>query len=81
MNRYLQEQAKDAISRAQHTTRTENVNLEPGTWVIVSASAGHESDVQVDESSPTPGSIQISPRELTRNQGELALSSLENAIR
>ena len=33
MNRYLQEQAKDAISRAQHTTRKENVYLEPGTWV------------------------------------------------
>ena len=32
MNRYLQEQAKDAISRAQHTIRKENVNLEPGTW-------------------------------------------------
>ena len=34
MNRYLQEQAKDAISRAQHTIRKENVNLEPGTWVM-----------------------------------------------
>ena len=34
MNRYLQEQAKDAISRAQHTTREKNVNLEPGTWVM-----------------------------------------------
>ena len=34
MNRYLQEQAKDAISRVQHTTRKENVNLEPGTWVM-----------------------------------------------
>ena len=34
MNRYLQEQAKDAISRAQHTTRKENVNLESGTWVM-----------------------------------------------
>ena len=33
-NRYLQEQAKDAISRAQHTIRKENVNLEPGTWVM-----------------------------------------------
>ena len=30
------------------------------------------------ESSLTPGSIQISPRELTRSQGELARSSLEN---
>ena len=45
----------------------------------VAASAGRESDVQVDESSLTPGSIQISPRELTRSQGELARSSLENA--
>ena len=34
MNRYLQDQAKDAISRAQHTIRKENVNLEPGTWVM-----------------------------------------------
>ena len=34
MNRYLQEQATDAISRAQHTIRKENVNLEPGTWVM-----------------------------------------------
>ena len=34
MNKYLQEQAKDAISRAQHTTRKENVNLESGTWVM-----------------------------------------------
>ena len=35
--------------------------------------------MQVDESSLTLGSIQISPRELTRSQGELARSSLENA--
>ena len=34
MNRYLQEQAKDATSRAQHTIRKENVNLAPGTWVM-----------------------------------------------
>ena len=34
MNRYLQEQAKDAISRAQHTTRKENFDLAPGTWVM-----------------------------------------------
>ena len=34
MNRYLQEQAKDAISRDQHTIRKENFNLEPGTWVM-----------------------------------------------
>ena len=34
LNRYLQEQAKDAISRAQHTVRKENVNLEPGAWVM-----------------------------------------------
>ena len=45
----------------------------------VFAPAGRESDVQVDESSLTHGSIQISPRELTRSQGELARSSLENA--
>ena len=35
--------------------------------------------MQTGESSSTPGSIQISPRELTRSQGELARSSLENA--
>ena len=46
---------------------------------LVSASSGRDSDVQIDESSVTPGSIQISPRELTRSQGELARSSLENA--
>ena len=34
MNRYLQEQARDAISRAQHTTRRENFDLATGTWVI-----------------------------------------------
>ena len=34
MNRYLQEQAKDATSRAQHTIRKGNGNLEPGTWVM-----------------------------------------------
>ena len=45
----------------------------------VSASAGRESDVPIDESSLTSGSIEISPRELTRSQGELARSSLENA--
>ena len=42
----------------------------------VSASSGRESDLQIDESSSTPGSIL---RELTRNQGGLARSSLENA--
>ena len=41
--------------------------------------ACRESDVPVDESSVTPGSMQISPRELTRSQGELVRSSLENA--
>ena len=45
----------------------------------VSESAGRESDVQVDESSVAPGSMQTSPRDLTRNQGELVRSSLENA--
>ena len=33
MNRYLQEQARGAISRAQHTTRRENFDLATGTWV------------------------------------------------
>ena len=35
--------------------------------------------MQIDESSLTLGSIQISPRELTRSLGELARSSVENA--
>ena len=30
----MQEQARDAISRAQHTTRKENFDLAPGTWVM-----------------------------------------------
>ena len=34
-----------------------------------------DSDVPVDESSVVPGSMQISPRELTRSQGELVRSS------
>ena len=34
MIRYLQEQARDAISRAQHTTRKGNFDLAPGTWVM-----------------------------------------------
>ena len=34
INRYLQEQARDAISHAQHTTRRENFYLATGTWVI-----------------------------------------------
>ena len=38
-----------------------------------------ESDVQVDESSVAPGSMQIAPRDLTRSKGELVRSSLENA--
>ena len=35
--------------------------------------------MQIGESSLTPDSFQISPQELTRSQGELARSSLENA--
>ena len=34
MNRCLQEQARDAIRPAQQTTRKENVDPEPGTWVM-----------------------------------------------
>ena len=37
-----------------------------------------DSDVPDDESSEAPGSMQISPRDLTRSQGELVRSSLEN---
>ena len=32
MNRYLQEQLKDAMSRAQHTNRKENFDRARGTW-------------------------------------------------
>ena len=46
---------------------------------IFSASSVREFDVQTGESSLTPDSIQISPRELTRSQGELVRSSLKNA--
>ena len=45
----------------------------------VSESARRESHVPVVESSVAPGSMQTSPRDLTRNQGELVRSSLENA--
>ena len=37
-----------------------------------------DSDVPIDESFVAPGSMQISPRDLTRSQGELVRSSLEN---
>ena len=38
----------------------------------VSATVGRDSEAQVGESSVTPGSTQIYPRDLTRGQGELA---------
>ena len=34
MSRHLQEQVRDAISRAQHTTRKQSIELPPGTWVM-----------------------------------------------
>ena len=34
INTHLQEQARGAISRAQHTTHRENFYLATGTWVI-----------------------------------------------
>ena len=40
-----------------------------------------DTDVPVDGSSVVPGSMQISPRELTRSQGELVRSSLERPLR
>ena len=46
---------------------------------IFSASSVRESDVQTGESSLTPDSMQISPRELTRCQGESVRISLKNA--
>ena len=42
MNRYLQEQARDAISRAQHTTRTEN--FRSGTWNLGDVFSSWQSD-------------------------------------
>ena len=47
--------------------------------IPVSESACRESDVPTDESSVAPGSMQTSPQEFTRSQGELVRSSLENA--
>ena len=46
----------------------------------VSASAVRKSDVLIGEPSLTLGSMQISPRDLTRSQVELARSSLEIQI-
>ena len=37
-----------------------------------------DSDAPIDESAVAPGSMQISPRDLARSQGELVRSSLEN---
>ena len=51
----------------------------PARQDSVSEPACRESDVPFDESSVAPGSMQISARELTRSQGELVRSSLENA--
>ena len=45
----------------------------------VSESACREADVPIDEFSVAPGSMQTSPRELTRSQGELVRSSQESA--
>ena len=44
----------------------------------VSEPVRRDSDVPIDEYSVPPGSMQISPRDLTRSQGELVRSSLEN---
>ena len=46
---------------------------------LVSESVGRGSDVPSDESSAALGSVQTSPREFTRSQGELVPSSSENA--
>ena len=34
MGWYLQEQTRDAISRAEQTTRKETIDVSPGTWVM-----------------------------------------------
>ena len=44
----------------------------------VSEPVRRDSEVPVDESSVAPGSMQIAPCDLTRSQGELVRSSLEN---
>ena len=44
----------------------------------VSGPLRRDSDVPIDESFVAPGSLQISPRDLTCCQGELVRSSLEN---
>ena len=44
----------------------------------VSEPVRRDSDVPIDESSVALGSMLISPRDLTRSQGELVRSSLEN---
>ena len=46
---------------------------------IVSESLCRESDVPIDESFVAPGSMNTSSRDLTRSQGEMVRSSLENA--
>ena len=33
-SRNVQEESRDAISRAQHTTRKETIELSPGSWVL-----------------------------------------------
>ena len=45
---------------------------------LVSESFFRESDAPMDESCVAPGSMQTSVRDLTRSQGELVRSSLEN---
>ena len=57
----------------------QNTPTRPSRPDPVSEPACRESDVPIDESSVASGLLQISPRELTRCQGELVRSSLENA--
>ena len=51
----------------------------PSKSVLVIEPVRRDSDVPIDDSSVAPGSMQISPRELTRSQGELVRSFVENA--
>ena len=50
----------------------------PSRSDLLSEPVRRYSDVPIDESSVALGSMQISPRDLTRSQGELVRSSLEN---
>ena len=59
INRYLQEQARDAISRAQHTTRRENSYLATGT--LGHKSSSEQSDSRSDLVGPSKSGLWLGP--------------------